>query len=101
MIEVLDMRLIDKISAATTKDQLFDSSLAMARSEKVRETNVASRKLSSLPLKGHATGNKIEIIESKSIKLNDPIQLSVLSALKAAFCSVKDGTIKRSTVSFL
>lgn len=82
MIEVLDMRLIDKISAATTKDQLLDSSLAMARSEKVRETPVASRKLSSLPLR---------LL----------LKLSVLAAVKAAFCSVEDGTIKKSTVLFL
>lgn len=81
------MRLIDEISAATTKDQLLDSSLAMARSEKVRETPVASRRLSSLPLKGDITGKKVEIIESRLIKLNDPIQLSVLAAVKAAYLS--------------
>lgn len=52
------MRLIDKISAATTKDQLLNTSLAVPGSEAIRETPVATRKLSSLPLKGHATGNK-------------------------------------------
>ena len=81
------IKLIDKFSIVASKDRLLDASLAMSRSEKVRDTPVASRRLSSLPLKGDVTNTTIGSLESRMIKLNDPIKLSVLAAVKAAYLS--------------
>ena len=79
------MRLIDKVSHGDTREMLMKTSLLLSRSDRIRSTPVASRRLSSAPLKGVVSNEANLIYENKVTDQKDPVKLSVLAAVKAAY----------------
>lgn len=79
------MNLIDKFTVSKAKVRLLDASVAFSQSDNVRNTPLSSRRLSSMPVKGDLTGISFQKLESRLIEENNPIKLSGLAALKAAY----------------
>lgn len=84
-VEAHEMNLIDKFTASKAKGRLMDASIALSHSDTVRNTPLSSRRLSNMPVKGDLTGMSLQKLENRLIEENNPIKLSGLAALKAAY----------------
>ena len=84
-MEAHEINLIDKFTASKAKGRLMDASIALSKSDTVRNTPLSSRRLFNMPVKGDLSGVSFQKVETRLIEENNPIKLSGLAAVKAAY----------------
>jgi hypothetical protein len=84
-VEAHEISLIDKFTISKAKSRLMDATIALSQSNTVRNTPLSSRRLSNVPVKGDLTSVSLQKLETRLIEENNPIKLSGLAAVKAAY----------------